>query len=193
MNHTQAKEIADMLVDEMRPYCHKVEIAGSVRRLKPEVKDIELLAIPKWESVAAGFFAEDVSRNNSLYCRWALGHPYITWIKTGTHLIVPWPITEDGKYWRGLIASSYVPENGVKLDLFLTTPEQWGILFVIRSGPSEFSEKMVTQQHKGGWLSNDYSVAGGNLWRKGVVVPCPEEQDFFNVTSRKWIPPEKRV
>lgn len=190
MNYTQAKEIADMLVAEMRPYCHKAEIAGSIRRMKPEVKDIELICVPKWENCRAGLFAEDVTHINQLHDQWRI-NPHVRWIKPGTHEILDWTINADGKYWRGLVT----PPTGepIKLDVFLTTPEQWGVLFVIRSGPAEFSEKMVTQQHKGGWLSNDYSVAGGNLWRKGIVVPCPEEQDFFNVTNRKWIPPEKRV
>lgn len=34
----------------MKPFCEKVRVAGSIRRGKPEVKDIELVAIPKWEN-----------------------------------------------------------------------------------------------------------------------------------------------
>ena len=42
----QAKAIADNLVGELRPFCDRIEIAGSIRRRKPEVKDIEIVCIP---------------------------------------------------------------------------------------------------------------------------------------------------
>ena len=193
MKHADALVIAETLLKEMRPYCHRVEIAGSIRRLKSEVKDIEIVAIPKWESVAAGFFAEDVSSNNSLYCRWAMGHPWITWIKAGTNQIQPWNIKEDGKYWRGLIASSHCPENETKLDLFLTTPEQFGILMVIRTGPESFSKKIVTQSSKGGWLPDHLRVDGGWLMDGDRRIPTPTELSVFDAIGRPWIPPEKRV
>jgi DNA polymerase/3'-5' exonuclease PolX len=42
----EAKGIADKYVEILRPYCLRIEVAGSVRREKPEVKDIEIVAIP---------------------------------------------------------------------------------------------------------------------------------------------------
>jgi DNA polymerase/3'-5' exonuclease PolX len=42
----QAETIATRYVELLRPYCSRIEVAGSVRRKKPEVHDIELVAIP---------------------------------------------------------------------------------------------------------------------------------------------------
>ncbi len=42
-----ARRIAEQLVESMQPYCERVMIAGSIRRGKPEVKDIEVCAIPR--------------------------------------------------------------------------------------------------------------------------------------------------
>lgn len=39
MQLNQARELAANLVEQMRPYCERVEIAGSIRRHKPEVAD----------------------------------------------------------------------------------------------------------------------------------------------------------
>ena len=47
MNYDDANEIALRTLEELRPHCIRCEIAGSLRRLKPEVKDIEICAIPK--------------------------------------------------------------------------------------------------------------------------------------------------
>lgn len=41
------RPIALKLVERLHPYCEKIEIAGSIRRGKPLVKDIEIVTIPK--------------------------------------------------------------------------------------------------------------------------------------------------
>ena len=41
-----AKEIAQSFIKNIQPFCERVEVAGSVRREKREVKDIEICAIP---------------------------------------------------------------------------------------------------------------------------------------------------
>jgi len=43
----KARAIAEELKALLQPSCHRIEIAGSIRRQKPEVGDIELLCIPK--------------------------------------------------------------------------------------------------------------------------------------------------
>lgn len=47
MNLDYAKQIAEALIEELRPYCERISIAGSIRRGKQEVKDIEIVAVPK--------------------------------------------------------------------------------------------------------------------------------------------------
>ena len=42
----RAQRIAEAIVKELRPYCRRIEIAGSIRRKKPWVKDIDLVLIP---------------------------------------------------------------------------------------------------------------------------------------------------
>ena len=47
MNLTTANRIAGQVVDLLRPHCHRIEIAGSIRRRKPEPSDIEIVVLPK--------------------------------------------------------------------------------------------------------------------------------------------------
>jgi DNA polymerase/3'-5' exonuclease PolX len=47
MKLEQALEIAEKVKALLAPHCERIEIAGSIRRKKPDVKDIEIVAIPK--------------------------------------------------------------------------------------------------------------------------------------------------
>ena len=42
----RAQRIAQEVVKRLSPYCQRIEVAGSVRRLKPQVNDIDLVLIP---------------------------------------------------------------------------------------------------------------------------------------------------
>lgn len=51
MQLEKAKAIADEVVERLSPYCQRIEIAGSIRRRKAWVNDIDLVLIPsdRWE------------------------------------------------------------------------------------------------------------------------------------------------
>jgi len=46
MKLQEALEIANEVYCRIKPHCEKIEVAGSIRRLKPEVKDIDIVLIP---------------------------------------------------------------------------------------------------------------------------------------------------
>ncbi len=46
MELNKAKTIAEAIRLQLAPFCRKIEIAGSIRRGKPEVHDIDIVAIP---------------------------------------------------------------------------------------------------------------------------------------------------
>ncbi len=46
MELAQAQKIAAEVVKRLSPYCKKIEVAGSIRRRKPFVNDIDLVLIP---------------------------------------------------------------------------------------------------------------------------------------------------
>jgi DNA polymerase (family 10) len=41
-----AQRIADQVVEKLKPYCSRIEVAGSIRRKKSWVNDIDIVAIP---------------------------------------------------------------------------------------------------------------------------------------------------
>ena len=46
MELLKAQTIAEGIKSQLAPYCERIEIAGSIRRQRPEVKDIDLVLIP---------------------------------------------------------------------------------------------------------------------------------------------------
>ncbi len=46
MDLQKAKAIADEIVTKLKPYCEKIEIAGSIRRQKSFVRDVDIVCIP---------------------------------------------------------------------------------------------------------------------------------------------------
>jgi len=42
-----ARTVAQKIVEELRPACDRIEIAGSLRRGNPAVHDIDLVLLPK--------------------------------------------------------------------------------------------------------------------------------------------------
>lgn len=189
MELSDARRRAEQLIEQMQPYCHRIEIAGSIRRGKPEVKDIEIVAAPKWEDRKCGgvLFAElEITKPSNLLFAWALAQPAagsLQWIKPGTNDIQVWTPSPDGKYWRGLIGGE------IKLDLFLASAENFGLIKMIRTGDSSFSREVVTYALK----TNRRCQNGFLTGPEGENIPTPEEQDVFDILGIEWVEPCKRV
>jgi DNA polymerase/3'-5' exonuclease PolX len=47
MKLSEGRRIAEAFVDRVKDQCVQIEIVGSVRRLRPEVNDIDIVCIPK--------------------------------------------------------------------------------------------------------------------------------------------------
>jgi DNA polymerase/3'-5' exonuclease PolX len=182
MKHQEAQRIAQNLITKMQPYCERIRIAGSIRRYKPEVKDIELVIIPKWDTdVDAGSLFPEPITVNRLHA-WAEPSSDIHWIKPGVANIIPWPIKPDDKYWRGLLPS------GIKLDLFIAQPSNWGMIYLIRTGSADFTTAVVTHAKRIG-----LPCVNGFLTRNGQPLETPEENDVFNILNLEYIAPERRT
>jgi DNA polymerase/3'-5' exonuclease PolX len=93
-----------------------------------------------------------------------------------------------------------LPE-GIHIDLFIVRPPaQWGVIYLIRTGPADFSKWMVTQKSKGGGLPDGCFLRDGCVWQHGdgktwppsTIVETPEESDYFTLCGMEWIEPSKR-
>ena len=46
MELEKARAVANKVIERLSPYCQRIEVAGSIRRRKPLVRDIDIVLIP---------------------------------------------------------------------------------------------------------------------------------------------------
>lgn len=172
-----AQSIADNVLKSISPFCHRSEIAGSIRRKKSEVKDIEIVArVNDWEGLFVSLQSHGI------------------FIKSGVPDVQPWPPKKGAKYLRMML------HGEIKLDLFIADEHNWGALFMMRTGgatgptgnPFEGFTPMMFARWK--------RVSGGGRMMNclptlpdGRTVSVPEEEDFFKLCGCDWTPPEERI
>lgn len=183
MELERATNISNNLIKALGSGCDRIGIAGSVRRGKPEVKDIELIAIPKI-GAPRPMFGEKVTYKNRL-------EQILDGLRRSGMID---PVKGGDKYKQFWLLEDRV--HLIKMDLFLVTPPaQWGVQMVIRTGPAEFSAWMVTQKNKGGALPNGYHVEGGCVRaneQDDYIISMPEEENYFSFCGIDWIEPRER-
>ena len=192
MDYPQARGIADRLADLFRPYCDRAEIAGSIRREKETgIKDIELCVLPKILTFEApptpGLFEELARTEPETYTQNELAEYLDSSLPTFGERVKGQP---DGKYVQFLLYEEFAGLPGVKLDLFVFTPENWGLNFTIRTGNSDFSHALLARANGLG-----YHSSGARLVRDSDnhVMETPEEIDVFNLLRLAWVEPKDRI
>ena len=190
MKHADALTIAQGLVECLRPACTRIEIAGSIRRGKAEVKDIEIVAIPDLTPVPRP--------------RAEFGKPIPKVHKTKLDAILDEMVSERLICFEknGDKHKKFDFQNHIYCDLFLVTPPaEWGVQMVIRTGPADFSHWIVTRQRSGGAMLNTHRVQDGAVWLgateeknpdPSTKLSMPEEMDFFRFLGLGWIEPGAR-
>ena len=113
--YAEAYKIALDVLEQLKPHCERIEIAGSIRRKKAEVGDIEIVAIPKP-------FKIDLLQDG-------IAGVVNQWQKVKGEL--------PCKYTQRMLPS------GIKLDLFFAEEGNWGLIFAIRTGSAEFSHYVL--------------------------------------------------
>ena len=176
-----AGPVAKSLVKQLSPYCQGIEVAGSIRRCKAQVGDIELLCIPK------------VTRSQDMFGRVAASHDALDEALGD--------MTRDGgllqKRLNKLGRPAFGPSNkllvhtptGIPIDVFSVSEKNWGMAMVVRTGPKEFNVRMMARFLELGMRGHAY---GGVTDRQGNEVNCPDEATVFSLLGWKYLEPEER-
>ena len=181
--------IADQVVEVLSPYCELINVAGSCRRLKPYVKDIEVVCLPKRETYIDLLSGErrKLNRTKKFFdAATTLGK-----ILKGSF--------SDGKYVQIDL------KQGIKLDLFMPVEQNYYRILAIRTGSADYSHRVIAEAwYKLGWCGVDGElrkirdcIRVGDKWK--CSNPNPElppvwtsEQDFFDWLKIECIEPQQR-
>lgn len=197
MELSQAREIAIKICERLQPHTNIINIAGSIRRKKPIVKDIEICCLPKMVQLpdttdlfGTLYKGGEISSNDFINEVTMLGK-----IEKGN---------PEGRYCKILL-----PEN-INLDLFLPVPHDYYRQYAIRTGSADYSFKIIANGwRKIGWVGSDLGLRlekdcietkqpdGKSKWQcvrnKNNKPPVwQSEQEFFEWLKVPFVKPEFR-
>lgn len=93
-------------------------------------------------------------------------------------------------YVKGKFPSKYsqIKFQCEKIDIFWCNKDNWGNIFLIRTGDWHFSKWIMgTKTKEAGLIQKE-----GCLWRGNERLSCLEEKDVFKLLGMDYIEPEKR-
>lgn len=194
MELNKALMIAEEVVDSLRPHCELINVVGSCRRGKAEVKDIELVVIPK-QRIVKDVFGEDMASGRS---KGFVGE-----------------VESLGERIKGSATEGRQVQiklrQGVMLDLFIPCAQEYYRHFATRTGSKEYSQNILAAGwRRKGWCGSDVGLRrmsdcterkkadGTSDWRcvnqKAELPPVwQSEQEFFAWIGARWVEPRLRT
>lgn len=211
-----AQQIAEQFVKHLAPFCVSsadtlgcaqkegeqpgvvaLQVAGSIRRRRPDVGDIDLVAIPKLEQVSTGLFTTETQRprDSALaveFCAltgklFARGDSIIRGIFGQQRPVTP---RQEGALRaneriraerEGRAPNEWWAQPPIGVDLYLCTAETWATTLLIRTGSAEHNI----------WLCTHARAIGGKLHADGSGLELPGQYDpqlQRTVNMRRLVP-----
>ena len=185
-----ATDIAIGICYQLQPYCYNINIAGSIRRKKTEVGDIEIICRPIREATGQGsLFADNIEV------------AVIKKFETAVHSLGDVQMGNvNGRQMKILL-----PE-GIKLDLFIPQDHDYFRIYAIRTGSAQYSGTVIAQGWKRkGWCGTDMGLrriedcrrVSDSKWEivnyNGMRPPLwTSEADFFEWLGITYLDPRLR-
>jgi DNA polymerase/3'-5' exonuclease PolX len=182
-----AMNFAEQIQRELAPFCipGRCEIAGSIRRGRPEVNDIDMVLLPRPGQLAA-LKARCKSR-----CRV---------IRDGEKNFTIAMLMGDRSEFQ---IDIFFAHAGTE-DLLAPQPSNFGSVLLCRTGSKEHNVMLceLAKSRDMKWATYDGLLAGGE-WRRiepgaeeeyvgGKIIASETEEQIFSALGLKWVPPALR-
>jgi DNA polymerase/3'-5' exonuclease PolX len=176
-----AADVATKIISELAPSCERICFAGSLRRRKSEVGDIEILYIPKTAIVTEQhLFGEPANLTNRA----------IAALET-IGLLSRRKNIKGNEAFGDRIKLMIHPASGIPVDLFSTTTEAWHNYLVCRTGGAASNTRIASLARSRGYKWEPYS-AGFVDPSDGRVFAMPSERDVFRFVGLDYEEPWER-
>jgi DNA polymerase/3'-5' exonuclease PolX len=184
-DHAVALPIAQAIRALLSPCCVRIEIAGSLRRGRPTVGDIELVYVPRFGPQPAGL---ELLPDERTTCN--LADACIAGLETAGML-------ERRKNSKGQTTFGPVNkfmrhvESGIPIDLFATSEACWHNYLVCRTGGVDTNFSIAVAAQARGWKWTPYGP--GFSHPSGLFHPVTSERDVFDYVGLPYSEPVDRA
>lgn len=166
----KAKEVGESIKTLLAESCERIEIAGSIRRQKAEVGDIELLCIPKLVD------GED-----------QLERQVTDMVFKG---ILALRLSRNGRRTYGPLNKLMIDvKSGIGVDIFATTEECWAVALVVRTGGKKTNIEISNAAIKLGYKFHAYGSGFSTPWED---ITCHSEAEVFKAVGLPYREPWER-
>ena len=177
-----ALAVAQQVEAVLAPFCERIAIAGSIRRQRPEVSDIELLFVAKTQARPDGLF-------DSAQVDLAAEHINLL---LANGILAKRPNARGAMTWGPQNKLAVHVASGIALDLFSTPAAHWWTSLVIRTGPKNFNLRLIEALGKHGYSLHAYGNGSGIEHRTGGKQIVASEADIFRLAGWKYLEPDQR-
>jgi DNA polymerase (family 10) len=158
----KARAIAEEVIKRLSPYCQRIQVAGSIRRQKATVRDIDIVLIPS-----------DL---------WNLRSEIIAVDSRDLYLPLPSRVTS--------VKLRRINYYGTQVDLYFATEGTWATLLLIRTGSKENNIRLATLAKKRGWRLA--ASGDGLFNEKGERIAGDSEESIYEALGLPWQRPSER-
>lgn len=177
-----ALKVAAELCRVLEPVCERLIVAGSLRRLRMEVGDVEILYIPKTEirPDPQDMFAKCTVNlvDESLYGLIGTGRIGYRMNNLGSAV------------WGAKNKLAVHLATGIPVDFFEAREANWFNYLVCRTGSAESNMRIATAAQAKGWKWNPYGA--GFTDERGDLVRVASEEDAFARVGLPYLEPQRR-
>jgi DNA polymerase/3'-5' exonuclease PolX len=175
--------VAKELCDALRPVTERLIVAGSLRRRKPMVGDVEILFVPKMQSVKTGLFEGDQELMNHAEA--------VIECLVDKGIILRRINVKGAETWGQKNKLAFHAKSCFPVDLFSATDANWFNYLVCRTGSAEHNTKIAMAAQARGWKWNPYGE--GFTDERGQLVRVSSEKDVFTYLDLPYLEPWERL
>jgi DNA polymerase/3'-5' exonuclease PolX len=187
-----ARDVAQDFIDALADHCERIQIAGSLRRRKPFVKDVEIVFVPKFEAQPGFVLKKDLFASPEPL-------PAINLAEKAIENLLKAGLIRKRTNINGVAA--WGPKNklaihgpsGMPVDLFTATRENFFNYLVCRTGGEQNNIQVASAAQALGWKWNPYGE--GFSRPKGLtreIHPISSEREVFEFVGLAYREPWKR-
>jgi DNA polymerase/3'-5' exonuclease PolX len=178
---TIARVVADELVEALTPRCEQICIAGSLRRGKAEVGDIEILYVPRLGQIRSPgeLFPKSGSLADELLEQWLT-----------QSVLTKRPNVNGVNAWGPQNKFGLHVASGIPVDLFATTAERWFVALVVRTGSKEMNTALAGSALRRGMQLHAYGVLENT--KTGEQIGPQSEREVFKLCGVPYREPTER-